>query len=170
MIVRRERPADAGASRAVQAEAFRGPDVAEPAEARLLDELRACDGWIDRFSFVAELDGVVVGHVVCTRAHVGVAAVLGLGPIGVRPDLQRGGVGLALVHAVIGAADACDEPLVGLLGSPAYYGRFGFRPSTEVGIEPPGPWGAHFQVRALTAWTAAIAGVFRYAAPFDAVS
>jgi putative acetyltransferase len=170
VIVRRERPSDVSASRAVQAAAFAGPDGAEPAEARLLDELRSCEGWIDRFSWVAEVDGVVVGHCVCTRAHVGDVPVLGLGPIGVRPDVQHAGVGRALVHATIGAADACGEPLIGLLGSPTYYGRFGFRPSTDVGVEPPQPWGEHFQVRTLTAWPPAVAGVFRYSPPFDAVS
>lgn len=167
MIVRRETPLDVAAARAVQAAAFAGPDGAEPVEARLLDALRADEGWLDRFSLVAEVDGAVVGHVVCTRALVDGVAVLGLGPIGVRPDGQRAGVGLALVHAVLGAADACDEPLVGLLGSPAYYGRFGFRPSHALGIAPPSAWGDHFQVRTLAAWTPSITGTFRYAAPFD---
>lgn len=151
----------------MQAAAFAEPGGVEPVEARLLDALRACDGWLDRYSLVAEADGEVVGHVVCTRGHVGTAPVLGLGPIGVRPGLQRGGIGLALVHAVLGAADACGEPLVALLGSPVYYGGFGFRPSHELGIEPPQPWGDHFQVRTLSAWRPSIVGGFRYATPFD---
>jgi putative acetyltransferase len=52
-------------------------------EARLLDELRLCDGWLPALSIVAEIDGAVVGHVVTTRGFVGDAPVLGLGPIGV---------------------------------------------------------------------------------------
>ncbi len=72
------------------------------------------------------------------------------------------------MHAVLAAADALDEPAVCLLGSPAYYSRFGFRRSTDVGIDPPDPaWGEHFQVRLLTAWTAELRGTFRYAAAFD---
>ena len=43
------------------------------------------------------------------------------GPLSVRPDRQRRGVGSALMHAVLGAADALGEPLVALLGSTAYY-------------------------------------------------
>jgi putative acetyltransferase len=45
--------------------------------------------------------GEVTGHVLCTRAHVGPDPVLGLGPLAVRPDHQRHGVGSALVHAVL---------------------------------------------------------------------
>ena len=64
---------------------------------------------------------------VCSRGHVDQAPVLALGPLSVRPDRQRGGVGSALMHAVLGAADALGEPLVALIGNPAYYRRFGFR-------------------------------------------
>jgi hypothetical protein len=42
--------------------------------------------------------------------------VLALGPLS-----QGCGVGLALVHAVLGAADALDESLVAFLGDPRYY-------------------------------------------------
>ena len=55
--------------------------------------------------------------------------MLALGPLSVRPDRQRQGVGSALMHAVLGAADALGERLVALLGSTAYYPRFGFRPA-----------------------------------------
>ena len=72
------------------------------------------------------------------------------------------------MYATIGAADALDEPFIALLGAPAYYGRFGFVPSTQLGIAPPDPaWGEHFQVLSLTAFDAATRGTFHYAAPFD---
>jgi len=94
--------------------------------------------------------------------------VLGLGPLSVRPDWQRRGVGSALVHAILGAADALDEPLVALLGDSGYYGRFGFRLSQEYQIAPPQPeWRAHFQVRPLASYRPEIRGTFGYAEPFD---
>lgn len=169
MIVRRERPGDVAAARAVQAAAFPTPEGAEePVEAGLLDQLREDEGWIEALSLVAEVDGEVVGHVVCTRGTVGAdrRPALGLGPIGVRPDHQGEGIGSALVHAVVALAEARDETLVALLGSTDYYGRFGFEPAATHGVEAPDPsWGDHFQVRVLDP-SAVVAGPFVYAEPF----
>ena len=126
-------------------------------------------------NLVAELDGQVVGHSVTSRGAVvhsdgTETPALGLGPIGVAPDLQRGAVGTALMHASLGAADALGEPIVALLGDPAFYGRFGFVTSTDVGIAAPDEnWGVHFQVRTLSTHTPDLVGTFRYAAAFDSV-
>jgi putative acetyltransferase len=93
---------------------------------------------------------------------------LGLGPLGVAPEHQRGGIGQALVHAVLGAADALDEAIVVLWGHPTYYPRFGFRPASEYGINPAGGTGSEaFQARTLTAYRPEIRGAFRYSAAFD---
>ncbi|BFU44582.1 N-acetyltransferase [Krasilnikovia sp. MM14-A1004] len=142
-----------------------------PAEASLVDELRADPGWIPALSLVAvDAGGAVVGHVVATRARVGSAPALGLGPLSVHPDHQRRGVGSALMHAVLGAADALDEPVVVLLGDPAYYGRFGFVPATDHGIVAPvDEWEPYFQVRTLTAHDPLVRGGFAYAEPFARV-
>lgn len=176
MIIRREQPPDIPSIRAVTAAAFASaehsappvePDGA-PGEATLVGWLRADPGWIPRLSLVAEdeADGLV-GHVVCTRGRVGEVPVLGLGPVSVDPSHQRRGVGSALLHAVLGAADALDEALVALVGDPAFYRRFGFRPASTVGLSAPDPaWGELFQVRTLTAYEPGLTGTFEYAVPF----
>ncbi|NED96127.1 N-acetyltransferase [Phytoactinopolyspora alkaliphila] len=170
MLIRREAPADVDAVRAVHLEAFAKPDHPGdvPVEAGLVDDLRADSGWIPALSLVAEADDDVIGHVVCTRGRIGDAPALGLGPLGVLPAHQSQRVGSALMHAVLGAADALDEPVVMLLGHTGYYPRFGFRPASEYGIVPPVPeWGAHFQVRTLSAYEPTMRGEFQYAAPFN---
>jgi putative acetyltransferase len=183
VLIRREAPGDADAIRAVTAAAFAwpGPPGAPPrpepdhpelpAEARLVGELRASGAWLPRLSLVAlSPDGAIAGHVVCTRGHVAAAPVLALGPLSVHPAGQRRGVGSALMHAVLGAADALGEPLVALLGDPGYYARFGFRPAAGHGITPPVPaWRPYFQVRTLASDDPALAGPFRYPEPFDRV-
>ncbi len=170
MIVRRERPEDRAAARAVQAAAFPTPEGADEAiEARLLDELREDEGWMDDLSLVAVIDGEVVGHVVCTRGTIGAdrRAAVGLGPIGVRPDRQGEGIGTVLVHAVVAVAEARGEGLVALLGHPDFYRRCGFEPATEHGVVAPDPdWGANFLVRVLDP-SAVVAGPFAYAEPFS---
>ena len=73
-----------------------------------------------------------------------------------------------MVRAVIERADAGGEPAIVLLGSPDFYGRFGFIAACDLGIESPDPaWGKYFQARALTAHDPAMVGRYRYAAPFD---
>ena len=168
MLIRREAPEQAEAVRAVTAAAFARPGQPDPAEARLLDELRGGDAWLPALSLVAlDAAGDVVGHVLCTRCRVDSAPVLGLGPLSVRPDHQGRGVGSALVHTALGAADALDEPLMVLLGDPRYYGRFGFRLAHEYGITPPVPeWAGGFQARPLHAYTPSLRGAFVYPEPF----
>jgi len=174
VIVRRERPADSDAVRKVHLAAFvvdpvtgahRAP--AEIPEAPLVDELREDAGFLPHLSLVAEDDGEIVGHVIATRGWLEPLGhpVLGLGPLGVRPDRQRSGVGSVLAHALLAVAEAADERLVALLGSPDYYRRFGFVAAADLGISAPDPsWGAYFQARHLNG--PPIHGAFRYAQPF----
>lgn len=162
MLLRRETAADVRAIDEVHRSAFRR-DV----EADLVHALRADAGWRPALSLVAQdADGRVVGHVVATLGRVGDARAAGLGPLGVRPEEQGRGVGQALVHAVVAAADALDLPLAVLLGAPGYYGRFGFVPAAGLGVEAPDPaWGEHFQARPLGTYRGE-RGAFAYAAPF----
>jgi putative acetyltransferase len=171
--VRREKPADHDAVRALHRAAFsrRAADRHEDVvEARLTDELRQDVGFLPHLSLVAVRDDVVVGHVLATRGWLeplGVPA-LGIGPLGVRPEEQGQGIGSALVHSLLAVAEAAEERVAALLGAPAYYRRFDFRPAAELGITAPDPaWGAHFQARHLTG--PPVSGAFRYAAPFDAL-
>lgn len=182
VLIRRERTGDAVAIDAVHRSAFdrsaavegdtpTSPAVGDPVEVGLVHRLRD-DGsaWIPTLSLVAEFQDRIVGHVCLTRAGIGPFPVLALGPIGVHADQQGKGIGSALMHAALGAADALDEPLVGLLGSLEYYPRFGFVPGTRLGIVPDvADWTSHFQVRPLTAYELEIKGEFRYADAFYAL-
>jgi len=171
VLVRRERREDHAAVRAVLGAAFEDPAAPQnvPIEVGLVDALRPTRDWIPQLSMVAEAqDGEVVGYVVCTRGWVEAHPALALGPLAVVPGVQRQGAGAALMHAVLGAADALEEPLVALLGHTGYYPRFGFRPAAELGITPPSPsWASHFQVRTLSTYQPGLRGGFRYAQPFN---
>jgi putative acetyltransferase len=171
VLIRRELTGDEPAIGRVHADAF-APQYpgGEPVEPQLVDDLRTSGAYLGALSLVAVADGQIVGHVCCTRAtlHPGEHPVLGLGPLGVLQSHQRLGVGGALMHAVLGAADALDEPLVVLLGHPEYYPRFGFRPADEIGVEPENEeWAPFFQARTLTSYRPELRGRFRYAKPFD---
>jgi putative acetyltransferase len=168
MIIRRETIADRPQVSAVTTAAFGQPDDDQPPpETRLLAALRGDAGWIETLSLVAVREERVIGHAVCTRGWLGDVPGLGLGPVSVLPAHQRRGVGQALMHTIIGAADAAREPFIALLGDPHFYGRFGFVAASGLGIVAPDPgWGPHFQVRLLTDRPASLTGTFRYASPF----
>jgi putative acetyltransferase len=70
--------------------------------------------------------------------------------------------------AIIGIVESLDEPMIVLLGDPAYYHRFGFELASTFGIEPPDPgWAPNFQVRPSRTYDPAVRGPFTYAEPFS---
>ena len=173
LVLRSEQPADRPAILALTAAAFAVSPVTglpvegEPEEVQLLAALFDCEEYLPEFSIVAELDGGIVGHAISTRGRVGELELLGLGPIGVVPRLQRHGIGTALMKETSLRANAAGERGIALLGDPEYYSRFGFVASTSLGVEAPDPaWGGHFQFLPLAVWPGGVSGTFRYAKPF----
>jgi predicted N-acetyltransferase YhbS len=172
VVLRSERPGDRDAILALTAEAFAVspvtglPVAGEPVEVKVLRELFVAEEYLPDFSIVAELDGEIVGHVISTRAWVEDLELLGLGPIGVTPRLQRHGIGSALMRETVVRANAAGEKGIALLGSPEYYPRFGFVPATSLGVEAPDRnWHDHFQLLPLAVWPGGVHGTFRYAGP-----
>jgi putative acetyltransferase len=161
VTLREERPSDIATIYALHYAAFGDRDV----EPQVVDDLR--DQGVLELSLVATEDDAIVGHIALSTAHVEEVEVLALGPLGVLPDRQRAGIGSALVRAALDWAAATDRPLVALLGHPTYYPRFGFRPASELGIEPPfdvppEAWMAF----ALPGHSSNVQGRFRYAPAF----
>jgi len=174
LLLRDETQADRGAILKLTAEAFAVspatglPAVGEPAEVGVLRQLFECEEYLPQFSIVAELDGEVVAHVISTRGWVEEHELLGLGPIGVTPRLQRHGIGSALMNETISRANAAGESGIALLGSTEYYPRFGFVPATSLGVLPPEEaWADNFQLLPLAVWPGGVHGRFRYAEPFN---
>lgn len=136
--IRPETPDDHLAIREVVTAAF-----GSPAEADLVDRIRASAEYLPELALVAELDGRVVGHVMISGARLvgegGERAIVMLSPLAVAPSDQGIGVGGALVRVATAGAAARGEPLVVLEGSPRYYGRLGFEPAQAHGIELPLP-------------------------------
>lgn len=124
--IRPETTADADAIREVEIAAFRDHPISRQTEHLIVDGLR--DSGALELSLVAVEGGRVVGHVAFSTAVVGDShsGWMLLGPIAVLPDLQRAGIGSALVEA--GLAELRSRGAWGcvLVGDPAFYGRFGF--------------------------------------------
>ena len=140
------------------------------AVARLTGELRASEWYEPELSFVAEEDGIVVGHVMNTWSWLegGSPRVLQLSPLGVLPEHQGHGHGSALVRASLDAVRSRGEGLLLVEGNPKYYGRFGFVRADELGLLPPPEalydWA--FQVAVLDADATLPQGQVVYSEPF----
>jgi putative acetyltransferase len=167
LTLRPEGSGQAAAVRSVVADAF-GGDL----EAHLVDALRASPDWIDGLSFVAEVDGQVVGHVVFTRglldAPQRLVDVLVLAPVSVASAWQGRGIGTALIRYALREVAGRPEPLVFLEGSPRYYPRFGFQPAGPLGFRRPSlriPEPA-FQVVRLPAYEPWMTGTLVYSRVF----
>ncbi|MEH1787354.1 MAG: N-acetyltransferase [Nostoc sp.] len=111
-------------------------------EAKLVEEIRRSDRYISEFSLVAEVENVVVGHILFSYIDlVGEETLkaLGLAPLAVHPRFQRQGIGSALIKAGLEIAEAKGETIIIVLGHPEFYTRFGFQPSVVYEIESPFP-------------------------------
>lgn len=149
--VRPEQPIDLDQIHDLHRAAFAGP-----AEAELVDTIRAGAHFVPELSLVAVTgDGSVLGHVLVSRVELEAAddagarvPVLALAPIAVLPPHQGRGIGSALMLEATERADMREEPFTVVLGAPPFYERFGFVPALPLGIT--GPYdaaGDAFQVR-----------------------
>ena len=124
MIIREECPGDSRSIHKVHKKAFPGPD-----EARLVQLLRSRGKAV--VSLVAEDDGAIVGHVLCSAVSIDPPDsrwnALGLAPIAVLPENQRKGIGRRLIQEGLKKCKQAGYDVVVVLGDPAYYARFGFR-------------------------------------------
>ena len=122
----------------------------------------------------AAADGSVLGHVLVSRIgfeeeeYAVRGDVLALAPIAVLPPYAGRGIASVLTAQVLAEADKRDEPFVFVLGSPAFYHRFGFVAAVDYGIESPYTTaGRAFQVRPRPNGPAPVPGTVFYPRMFE---
>ncbi len=127
MIIRSENSGDGPEIRALVTAAFDGAPHSEGSEAAIVDALRA--GGALTVSLVAENNGAIIGHVAFSPVEIDGRNLdwFGLGPVAVRPDRQRQGVGIRLIGAGIDRIRSIGAAGCVVLGDPGYYRRFGFK-------------------------------------------
>ena len=131
--IRPARDSDLAAIDLVHRDAFPGPDEAV-LTAKLLGSA------LPRVSWVAEVDGRVVGHALLTPVTIDspggvvLATGWGLAPVAVVTSHQRRGVGTALLRGVLEHARSLEPRFVIVLGHPEYYRRFGFQSAGLLGL------------------------------------
>lgn len=126
MRIRTEQPADDAAIHELTFAAFEPMPFSSGTEAPIIRALRRSGDLT--LSLVADEDGEIVGHVAFSPVTIdGVhAGWFGLGPISVRADRQRQGIGKALIARGLELLRERDAAGVALIGNPDIYGRVGF--------------------------------------------
>ncbi len=126
VLIRTEIVGDADAIRTLTHEAFRDAPHSSGTEAAIVDALRAAGAL--SLSLVAHDSGQIVGHVAFSPVRIERAEGrwFGLGPISVRADHRRRGIGAALVREGLSRLRQAAAAGIVVLGDPVWYGRFGF--------------------------------------------
>lgn len=163
--IRAEKPDDREAIQRVNRLAF-GRDE----EPRLVDALRD-EGHV-RLSLVAELGGVVVGHILFSGLPIvgerGTVSAVVLAPVAVAPTYQRQRIGSELIRRGL---DLCRDEgyrIVVVLGHPDFYRGFGF--AAELARPLDSPFSGNPAFMALELIAGALDGVrgrVEYPPPFD---
>ena len=127
LIVRDETAEDVDAIRAVTISAFETLEISQHTEQFVISALRETEALT--LSLVAEIDGLIVGHIAFSPVSIsdGTGNWYGLGPVSVLPGYQRNGIGKALIREGLARLRALNARGCCLVGHPGYYTRFGFK-------------------------------------------
>lgn len=165
MLIRVEIPVDASGIDALLRRAFGRDD-----EADLVQQLRE-DGLLTLGVVATDDEGGVVGY--AAFSPVDVAGEdrqwVALAPLAVDESLRRQGLAEKLVYEGLDSLNEFSYAAVVVLGDPAYYGRFGFKPAAVYGLNCrwPGTENA-FQVYPLAEDALnGVSGEVAFSAPFN---
>ena len=125
--IRQQLPSDVAAIHDLTRAAFLDATHTAHTEQYIVDALRKAGAL--PISLVAEQAGEIVGHVAISPVSISDSSAdwYGLGPISVRPELQRKGIGSLLMQAALGRLRERGSAGCVLVGDPSYYSRFGFK-------------------------------------------
>ncbi|MCA8888791.1 MAG: N-acetyltransferase [Parvularculaceae bacterium] len=100
-------------------------------EAEIVTRLWADDA--AALEIIGEINGEIIGYCgfsVVTAEPELRGSVIGIAPVAVAPAHQNAGVGAAMIETGIAYCRTRGASLIVVLGEPAYYGRFGFKPAS----------------------------------------
>ena len=147
MNIRREEPRDFRASEELTREAFWNVYRPGCVEHYVLHRYRSDPAFIPELDFVMEEDdGHLAGHVMFSKASLALAdgstfPMWTFGPISIRPDLKRKGLGLKLLLHALDAAREVGVKALCMEGNIDFYRHAGFGLASKLNIhyhgEPP---------------------------------
>jgi len=108
----------------------------QPAEGKLVENLRKNPKFVPELSLVAEADGKIVGHILFFPTNIKSAEgkekdTISLAPAAVRHEFQKQGIGGELIREGLKVCLQLGYDSVIVLGHPEYYPKFGFEPASK---------------------------------------
>ncbi|WP_159566021.1 GNAT family N-acetyltransferase [Budvicia diplopodorum] len=165
MLIRVEIPVDAAGIAKLLRKVFAGNR-----EADLIQQLRE-DGLITLGVVATDDYGGIIGYAAFSPVMVNGEDRLwvGLAPLAVSEKHQGKGIGKALVYEGLDTLNEFSYAAVAVLGDPAYYAPFGFKPAAEFNLHSQWPDVASaFQIYSLADDAlVGVSGLVEYSAPFD---
>jgi predicted N-acetyltransferase YhbS len=139
MVIRRERPEEFPQIYDLVKVAFQTAKVSNGKEQDFVNQLRSGGNYIPELALVAEEKGILVGHIMLTKAHIvngtNKSEVIYIAPLSVVLEFRNKGIGSALMKESFKLAKEMGYTSVLLVGDPAYYHRFGFKSAVTFGIK-----------------------------------
>ncbi len=126
MLIRDECSLDEDAIQRLTIAAFAPMKFSDGSEAPIIRALRHAGDLT--ISLVAENEGAILGHIAFSPITIDETHNhwFGLGPISVRPDVQRTGIGKALILQGLDRLRTKGARGCALIGDPVYYRKLGF--------------------------------------------
>ena len=139
IIIRGETAADYAAVERLTREAFWNVYRPGCTEHYVVHVLRNDPAFVPELDLVMEREGQLIGHVMYMRASITAddgreIPVMTFGPISIRPDCQRQGLGKRLLDESMERAKELGAGALCIEGSPDFYGRSGFAAAGARGI------------------------------------
>ena len=122
-------------------EAFANEKYSDHKEQILVEKLRNSNSFIPELSIIAQIDDVIVGHILLTEIKIinkdNSIVSLALAPVSVMPKYQKQGIGGKLItHAHTLAKNLGYKSII-LLGHEDYYPKFGYKQADKFQIKLP---------------------------------
>ncbi len=135
MTIRHEQIGDENEIDQIIMAAFANHPHSNQTEGHLVKGLR--DGNALTLSLVADENGQLAAHIAFSPVQIDGAYQdwHGLGPVAVQPELQRQGIGSALINAGLERLRKLGSNGCVLLGEPEFYQRFGFRTDPRLRLD-----------------------------------